>query len=113
MQCFINSDVIVATSLMTIYVKCAELENSNQVFRGLKEKDLVAQSALIATHVQSGFPKEAASLFCEMVQEKLKPNSVTLLSMFPACAELSSAKPGKSIHCYCLTLEWIQNYSQK
>ena len=42
MQCFIDSDVIVATSLMTIYVKCAELENSNQVFRGLKEKDLVA-----------------------------------------------------------------------
>ena len=37
-----------------------------------------------------------------MVQEKLKPNSVTLLIMFPACAEFSLAKPGKSIHCYCL-----------
>ncbi|CAO2826146.1 unnamed protein product [Amaranthus hypochondriacus] len=102
MQCFIDSDVIVATSLMTMYVKCGELENSNQVFRGLKEKDLVAWSAIIAAHAQSGFPTKAASLFCEMVQEKLKPNSVTLLSMFPACAEFSSAKPGKSIHCYCL-----------
>ncbi|KNA08200.1 hypothetical protein SOVF_164490 [Spinacia oleracea] len=95
-------DTIVATSLMTMYVKCGEFGKATELFRGLKEKDLVAWSALIAALVQSGFPIEAVSLFREMVHEKLKPSSVTLLSIFPACAELSSGNPGKSIHCYCL-----------
>ncbi|XP_021732066.1 pentatricopeptide repeat-containing protein At2g39620-like [Chenopodium quinoa] len=102
MQYRIDSDTIVATSLMTMYVKCGDLGKANQIFRALKEKDLIAWSALIAAFVQCGFPVEAVSLFREMVHDKLKPSSVTLLSIFPACAELSSGKPGKSIHCYCL-----------
>ncbi|XP_019103694.2 pentatricopeptide repeat-containing protein At2g39620 isoform X1 [Beta vulgaris subsp. vulgaris] len=101
-QYCIDSDTMVATSLMTMYVKCGELDKANQLFRGLKEKDMIAWSALIAALVQSGFPKEAASLFREMVHEKLKPSSVTLMSILPACTELSSGELGKSIHCYCL-----------
>ncbi|KAL2896961.1 hypothetical protein RDABS01_038745 [Bienertia sinuspersici] len=102
LQYSMDSDNVVATSLMTMYVKCGELETANQLFRALKEKDYVAWSALIAALVQSGFPVRAMFLFREMVHEKLKPSSVTLLSTFPACAELLSSKPGKSIHCYCL-----------
>ncbi|KAK9741384.1 hypothetical protein RND81_03G101900 [Saponaria officinalis] len=98
----IDSDGVVATSLMTMYVKCGELGMATELFRELEEKDLVAWSALIAGLVQSGFPKEAVSLFREMLQEKLKPNSVTLLSVFSICAELSQHRVGKSVHCYSL-----------
>ncbi|XP_074286697.1 pentatricopeptide repeat-containing protein At2g39620 isoform X2 [Silene latifolia] len=101
-QHHIDSDCKVATSLMSMYLKCGELGRANQLFRGLKEKDLVAWSAFIAALVQGGFPKEAMALFGEMLHRKLKPNTITLLSVFPACAELSLHKFGKSIHCYCL-----------
>ncbi|KAL9230552.1 hypothetical protein vseg_005890 [Gypsophila vaccaria] len=97
-----DSDGVVATSLMTMYLKCGELGMAYRLFRGLDEKDLVAWSALIAALVQCGFLNAAMSLFREMLQEKLKPNSVTLLSVFSACVELSQRKVGKSVHCYSI-----------
>ena len=100
-QC-IDSDTVVATAMMTMYIKCGEIEEAKQIFGSLKETDLVAWSALIAAYVQSGFPQEALSLFREMVYGKLKPSSITLLSVFPACTELALWKLGKSIHCYSL-----------
>lgn len=102
MQHCIGSNIIVATALMTMYIKCGETDKAKQIFSCLKEKDLVAWSALIAAFVQSGFPQQALSLFREMVYEKLKPSSITLLSVFPACTELSLWNLGKSIHSYSL-----------
>ncbi|GAB4854845.1 hypothetical protein Ancab_023430 [Ancistrocladus abbreviatus] len=97
-----DSDILVATAIMTMYAKCGELEMAKQLFEGLKERDLVAWSALIAAFVHSGFPKEALCLFRDMLNEELKPNDVTLMSILPPCAELSCLKLGKSIHCYSL-----------
>ncbi|XP_057979457.1 pentatricopeptide repeat-containing protein At2g39620 [Malania oleifera] len=102
MQQGIDSDVLVATPIVTMYAKCGELEKSKQLFDGLGERDLVAWSALIAAFVQSGFPEEALSLFRDMQNENLKPNGVTLVSVLSACAEPSSLKLGKSIHCYAV-----------
>lgn len=98
----IDSDILVATPLMTMYAKCGDLEKVKELFGGLKGKDLVAWSAVIAAFAQSRYPEEALSLFHDMQNENLKPNRVTLVSALPACAELSSVKLGKSLHCYAV-----------
>ncbi|KAK9283421.1 hypothetical protein L1049_011663 [Liquidambar formosana] len=96
----IDSDIVVATPLMTMYAKCGEIEKAKQLFKGHQGRDLVSWSAVIAALVQSGYAEEGLSLFREMQYENLKPNRVTLMSVLPACAELSSLKLGKSLHCY-------------
>ncbi|XP_010031000.3 pentatricopeptide repeat-containing protein At2g39620 isoform X1 [Eucalyptus grandis] len=95
----IDMDVVVATPTITMYAKCGELEKAEKLLKGLPGRDLVAWSALIAVLVQSGYPEKALSLLQDMENENIKPNKVTLMSILPACAELSSLRLGKSIHC--------------
>lgn len=95
----IDSDVAVATPIMTMYARCGEVDTAKQLFQGIKGRDLVAWSAIIAAFVQSGYPQEALSLFRSMQNEGLQANKVILLSSLPACAEVSSLKLGKSMHC--------------
>ncbi|OVA16868.1 Pentatricopeptide repeat [Macleaya cordata] len=98
----IDSDILVATPLMTMYAKCGELEKAKQTFEGIPRKDIVAWSAIIAAFVQTGHPKEALSLFRDMQRGNLKPNRVTIMGVLPACGELSALNLGKSIHCYVI-----------
>ncbi|KAI3412573.1 uncharacterized protein J3R85_017195 [Psidium guajava] len=98
----IDMDVLVATPIITMYAKCGELEKAEKLLKGLPERDLVAWSAFIAVLVQSGHPEKALSVLQDMENENIKPNKVTLISILPACAELSSLKLGKSIHCYAI-----------
>ncbi|CAH9109315.1 unnamed protein product [Cuscuta epithymum] len=97
-----DSDVMVATSLMTMYAKCGELEKTKELFGEIHERDLIAWSAVISAFAQSGHPNEALSVFRDMQHENLPPNNVTLVSVLPACGELMSKLTGKSIHCYAV-----------
>lgn len=101
-QEMIDSDVMIATSLMTMYAKCGMLGKARDLFWGIRERDLVAWSAAIAAFSQSGYPQEAISLFRDMQKEYSKPNNVTLVSVIPACAELMAVRLGKSIHCHAI-----------
>ncbi|CAK9176492.1 unnamed protein product [Ilex paraguariensis] len=102
MQQRLDSDIVVATPIMTMYAKCGEFEMAKELLRRLEGRDLIAWSAIIAAFAQSGCAEEALSLFREMHNENWKPNRVTLVSVLPACAELLSLKLGKSLHCYAI-----------
>ncbi|CAM8978396.1 unnamed protein product [Rhodiola kirilowii] len=101
-QLAIDTDVLVATPIMTMYAKCGELERARHLFEALERKDVVAWSAFISSSAQSGYPDEALLFFKDMVGQNLKPNRATLVSVFPACAELSYVRLGKSLHCYAV-----------
>ncbi|PSS33289.1 Pentatricopeptide repeat-containing protein [Actinidia chinensis var. chinensis] len=101
----LDSNILVATPLMTMYAKCGELEKAKELFTGLQGRDVVAWSAAIAVFAQSGYPGEALALFRDMLKNNLKPNRVTLVSALPACGELLSARVGKSLHCYAVKSE--------
>ncbi|CAL5365827.1 unnamed protein product [Camellia sinensis] len=98
----IDSDILVATPLMTMYAKCGELEKAKKLFVGLQGRDVIAWSAAIAAFAQYGHPEEALSLFQDMLKNNLKPNRVTLASVLPVCAEVLSVRLGKSLHCYAI-----------
>ncbi|CAI9092451.1 OLC1v1027683C1 [Oldenlandia corymbosa var. corymbosa] len=95
----IDSDISVATSLVTMYAKCGLVERAAELFWRIPEKDIVAWSAVVAAFAQSGNFEEAISVFRDMQNQKMKPNAVTLVSVLPACAELLSPNLGKSVHC--------------
>lgn len=96
-----DNDVLIATPIITMYVKFSELEKAKQLFQELPERDLVAWSAIIAACVQEEYFEEALYFFRSMQCECVRPNSVTLVSILPACTELS-LRLGKSIHCYTI-----------
>ncbi|CAA7029029.1 unnamed protein product [Microthlaspi erraticum] len=98
-------DVSVATSLMSMYSKCGELEKAEQLFIKTKGRDVVAWSAMIASFEKAGHQDDALSLFREMMRTQVKPNAVTLTSVLPACAGVAASRLGKSIHCYAIKAE--------
>ncbi|KFK36850.1 hypothetical protein AALP_AA4G179800 [Arabis alpina] len=96
------SDVSVATSLISMYAKCGELEIAEQLFVDTKDRDVVSWSAMIASFEQAGQHDDALALFRDMMRIHVKPNVVTFTSVLPACAGIHASRLGKSIHCYAI-----------
>eukprot|EP01018_Ginkgo_biloba_P030201 Gb_04420 [translate_table: standard] len=103
MHCYIStsgfeSDVFVGCSLIDMYAKCKTTEFARQLFDGISKRDAVPWSVMIAGYVQSGQGDEAMKLFRQMQLAGVKPNSITIASVLPACAHLSALQQGMEIH---------------
>jgi hypothetical protein len=47
-------------------------------------------------------PHEALAFFNEMQVQGIKPNSITMVSVLPVCADLLALEQGKQIHGYVI-----------
>eukprot|EP01018_Ginkgo_biloba_P035754 Gb_27454 [translate_table: standard] len=93
-----DSDVFVGAALVNMYAKCGVLEDARQVFDKMSRRDVVSWNAMVAGYAQNGRANEALALFNQMQLTDVKPNSVTVGSVLPACAQLGALQQGKWIH---------------
>ncbi|XWS44271.1 hypothetical protein CRYUN_Cryun15aG0030400 [Craigia yunnanensis] len=83
---FDNNDFIGA-SLIELYSKCGSLDSAIKVFKGIKGKDVVLWSAMIAGYGIHGQGGESLKLFEQMAKSSAaRPNNVTFLSVLSACS---------------------------
>lgn len=66
-----QSNVVVGSALLDMYVKCGSLENARQIFDKMSERNLVSWNALVAGYAKSGLLDEASRLFCQMPEVDL------------------------------------------
>lgn len=92
---FIQTDVYTATALIDAYMKLHLLEDAVKVFDDILQRNLASLNALISGFSQNGCFREALSAFKLVGIRGLRPNSVTLASVFPACG---IAVQGLQIH---------------
>ncbi|CAI8595932.1 unnamed protein product [Vicia faba] len=97
--------------VMDFYVKCGEIDDAYKVFERMSEKDLVAWTSLVAGFAQTGFPRRALDLFFQMQEAGEKADSVTLVSVLPAVADIKDLRIGKAIHGYALRLGYESKVS--
>eukprot|EP01018_Ginkgo_biloba_P006881 Gb_03548 [translate_table: standard] len=97
-----ESDFVVASALVGMYTRCGGSEDACEVFDKMPERDVVSWTAMISGFSHSGFWKEALGYFCQMQSEGVKPNSVTMASVLPACGNLAALQQGKEIHGYII-----------
>ncbi|KAF9617035.1 hypothetical protein IFM89_033105 [Coptis chinensis] len=71
------SDVVVASSIIHMYAKCARINNARWVFSTAVQRDLVLWNTLIAAYAEWGFSGEALKLFYQMQLEGVSPNVVS------------------------------------
>jgi pentatricopeptide repeat protein len=98
----LESDVIVGTALTSMYAKCGSVKNARQVFDRMPKRDVVSWNAIIAGYYQNGYLHEALAFFTKMQMQGIKPNSITMVSVLPACAHLLALEEGKQIHSYAI-----------
>ncbi|XP_072960466.1 pentatricopeptide repeat-containing protein At3g49170, chloroplastic [Typha angustifolia] len=96
------SDVCVGCSLVDMYAKCAtggSMDESRKVFNWMPEHNVMSWTAIMSGYAQcDGHEEEATRLFCEMVEEGVRPNQFTYSSILKACANLSGIDVGKQVH---------------
>ncbi|KAK7322551.1 hypothetical protein VNO77_25936 [Canavalia gladiata] len=95
-----EGNLFAMTAVMNLYAKCRQIEDAYKMFERTPQKDLVSWTTLIAGYAQNGFPKRALQLVLQMQEAGLKPDSVTLVSVLPAVADMKVLKLGRAIHGY-------------
>ncbi|URD90858.1 Pentatricopeptide repeat-containing protein, partial [Musa troglodytarum] len=64
--------------------------------------DLVAWNAIVAGYAQNGMAERALEMVIRLQKDGRKPDSVTLVSALPACANVGSLKIGKTVHAFAM-----------
>ncbi|CAB4313128.1 unnamed protein product [Prunus armeniaca] len=85
---FNASDIRVTNSLLDSYAKCGCIESALRLYEeiSVERKNLVSWTFIISGFAMRAMGKEAVEYFNSMEQVGLKPNQVTLLSIFNACS---------------------------
>jgi pentatricopeptide repeat protein len=104
-------DIVVSTTLVTMYAKCGVLELAREVFDKMSERNVVTWSAMIAGYAQKGYAGEALKIFNGMRVRGFEPDLVIMVSVLPAFSSLSDLQDGKCIHGYLIRSEFESDFS--
>ncbi|XP_058109854.1 pentatricopeptide repeat-containing protein At1g11290, chloroplastic [Magnolia sinica] len=97
-----ESNLFAMTAVVNMYAKCRQIEDAWKMFDRMPQRDLVAWNAIIAGYAQNGFAKRALELVPLMQEEGKRPDSITLVTVLPACADMGSLKIGRELHGYAI-----------
>ncbi|KAI4323600.1 hypothetical protein L6164_023193 [Bauhinia variegata] len=97
-----DSNMFAMTAVVKLYAKCGQIDEAYKMFERMPQKDLVSWTTIVAGYAQNGLAKKAIKLVSRMQEVGQKPDSITLVSVLPAVADIKSLRIGKSIHGYAL-----------
>eukprot|EP00253_Pinus_taeda_P001273 PITA_01273 len=90
----------IPTSIVVAERRRNKLNNTIQVSECAD--DVVSWTAIIAGYSQNGHPHKALAFFNEMQVQCIKPSSIVIVNVLPACADLLALEQGKQIHGYAI-----------
>lgn len=93
-----KDDVFIGTSLVGMYEKCGEILDSRKVFDGMKKRNTVTWTSIIAGYARNGLGEEAVRLFRVMKRRNIFANNLTIVSILRACGLIESLLMGKEVH---------------
>ncbi|KAF5955383.1 hypothetical protein HYC85_008239 [Camellia sinensis] len=73
-----KNDVFIGTSLVDMYAKCGEIADSTEVFDGMRRRNTVTWTSIIAGLARNGLGEEAISLFRIMKRRNIYVNNLTM-----------------------------------
>ncbi|KAH6815661.1 Tetratricopeptide repeat superfamily protein [Perilla frutescens var. frutescens] len=88
-------DVFVGTSLIDLYGKCGRLNEAMSLFYKLPRETSVPWNAIISCYGLHGRGDTSLKFFEEMLNEGVKPDHVTFLSLLNACSHSGLVDQGK------------------
>ncbi|KAK8989004.1 hypothetical protein V6N11_030373 [Hibiscus sabdariffa] len=114
----VKPNVITWNTMISGYIQNGDEDRAMDLFQWIERdgkirRNTASWNALIAGFVQLGAIDEAFGVFRQMQSCSICPNSVTILSILPGCANLIAAKKVKEIHGCILrrNLEFVLSIS--
>ncbi|PSR87778.1 Pentatricopeptide repeat-containing protein [Actinidia chinensis var. chinensis] len=90
----LQSDVFISSTLVDMYSKCGNMQDSRLMFEKAPKRDFVTWNALICGYAQHGLGEEALKVFDGMQLEGVKPNHATFVSVLRVCAHMGLVEKG-------------------
>ncbi|XP_062078886.1 pentatricopeptide repeat-containing protein At4g21300 [Humulus lupulus] len=91
-------DVFLKGALIDLYFKCRNVEMACKILDQSNAVDVIVFTSMISGFVLNGMNSNALEIFRRLLQVKMRPNSVTLASIFPAFAGMAALKLGGELH---------------
>ncbi|XVF36040.1 hypothetical protein REPUB_Repub19eG0024200 [Reevesia pubescens] len=114
----VKPNVITWNTMISGYIQHGDEDRAMELFQRMEwdgkiRRNTASWNALIAGYVQLGAIDKAFGVFRQMQSCSISPNSVTILSILPGCANLIAAKKVKEIHGCILrqNLEFVLSIS--
>ncbi|XP_043705590.1 pentatricopeptide repeat-containing protein DOT4, chloroplastic-like [Telopea speciosissima] len=99
----LESDTVLGTAMVDAYGKCLDIESATSLFASMRKFNVATWNALISGYNLSQHANWGLSLFLEMLQSEVLPDSITMVMLFQSCGVFGSLKQGSMLHCHCLS----------
>ncbi|PWZ29145.1 Pentatricopeptide repeat-containing protein [Zea mays] len=100
----IDSNIFVASALVDMYGKCGGIEDAEQVFFEMPQRNLVTWNAMIGGYAHIGDAHNALSVFDKMIMgQETALNYITLVNVLTACNRGGLTKEGYELF---QTMKW-------
>jgi pentatricopeptide repeat protein len=99
-----DCNVSISNSLVSMYAKCGSIDEAQQVFDKIHERNMVSWTTVIAGYVQCGHSEETLKLFRQMQVEGMEPDHFIFATVLGVAAGLTTLEHGKQIHVVELSL---------
>ncbi|KAI0513770.1 hypothetical protein KFK09_009803 [Dendrobium nobile] len=95
----------VRNALIDMYAKCGSLDAARRLFDEANlERDVICWTAMIGGYVLNDCAVEALALSHEMQLSDIRPNSMTISSLFTACGNMPAVAHGMCFHGLCIRI---------
>ncbi|XP_010540446.1 PREDICTED: pentatricopeptide repeat-containing protein At2g33760 [Tarenaya hassleriana] len=91
-------NVVLGTALINLYSRCGDVGKARDIFDGMKERNVIAWTAMISAYGTHGYGNQAVELFREMRNYGPMPNNVTFVAILSACAHVGLVEEGQSVY---------------
>ncbi|XP_072953475.1 pentatricopeptide repeat-containing protein At4g33170 [Typha angustifolia] len=79
-------DAFVGTSIMDMYAKCGNIEDSYILFKNMDVKTVASWNSMVLGFAQHGNGKGAMDLFKKMILQGIRPDKITFIGVLSACS---------------------------
>ncbi|XP_024538251.1 pentatricopeptide repeat-containing protein At1g11290, chloroplastic isoform X2 [Selaginella moellendorffii] len=93
----LDSEVAIGNAIVNMYGKAGSLAAAKLAFDGLKLRDVVSWTSIIAAYSRQGRHREVPALSCEMHLEGVKANGITFVHILHAFSHSGLVREG----CLC------------
>ncbi|KAF3449502.1 hypothetical protein FNV43_RR10230 [Rhamnella rubrinervis] len=90
----IRPDVLLSTSLLTMYAKCGDMDLAKDVFDKMPDRSVVSWNSMIMGYGMHGYGERALKVFLEMEKRGPVPNDTTFICILSACAHAGMVLEG-------------------
>uniref|UniRef100_A0A0D9X5U0 Diacylglycerol kinase n=1 Tax=Leersia perrieri TaxID=77586 RepID=A0A0D9X5U0_9ORYZ len=93
----IRITVFLGTALVDMYAKCGEVQLGLEVFKGMKEKNVLAWTTMIKGLAMHGRGSEALMLFSQMENLGVRPDDIAFIGALCACTHTGLVDKGREL----------------